>query len=98
MEHHMMNTARFDRSSRVGAILLAWVVALACGCSSSHPKVTVTQQAQPSAPALSVGPQQPVMPLDPPISVASLGEAKAQAEAFLRLLPSNVEAASEKIA
>jgi hypothetical protein len=94
----MMTRAKDVQSVRARAVLIAGLLALSGGCGLSNPKAIVTPQAQPSAPALSVGPQQPVEPSDPAIPVASLSAAKAQAEAFLKLLPSNVEAASQKIA
>jgi hypothetical protein len=88
----MMNIRKSNRSS----IILAGVVAFACGCSQSEPKGTSVVAVMPSASAPTNSSQPPTK--SPPVSVALLSAAKAQAEAFLKLLPVDVAGASAKIA
>ena len=94
----MIHASPENRIARGWTNLLVGLAAFACGCSRSEPTgptATVTVKRQASAPALSVGPTKSP---EPPAPVATLSAAKAEADAFLKLLPSDVAAASAKIA
>src|SRR5438477_11367722 len=99
MNRNMIKNSKDDRSLRGRAIALIGADAFVCGCGQSDqaaPKAVVATQPSASAPALSVGPSPLAKSTDSP--VALLSAAKAEAEAFLRLLPADVPVATAKVA